>query len=181
MKNDTLLSQRCQAVEMLLLDVDGVLTDGRIIYADNDVEVKAFHVRDGSALKLWRMQGMRAGIITGRTSRVVEIRAAELGLDPVVQGAADKLAAFRDVLARTGHTRDQVCYVGDDMPDIPVLLNCGVAVAVADACPDVAACADYVTRTPGGGGAVREAVEWLLRCQGRWQTVLDQYRTQRLA
>src|SRR3954451_21249652 len=93
------LQARCAAVEFLLLDVDGVLTDGGIVYADDGVEIKTFHVRDGSGLALWRKAGKRAGIITGRRSRIVEVRAAELGIDPVVQGAADKMAAFRQVLA----------------------------------------------------------------------------------
>ncbi len=165
---------------MLLLDVDGVLTDGRIIYTDRGVEVKAFHVRDGSALKIWRLQGKKAGVLTGRTSPAVSIRAAELGLDPVIQGAADKLEALREVLSRTGLSAERICYVGDDVPDLPVLGQCGVAVAVADACPEVRAAADHVTRAPGGAGAVREVVEWLLRSQGRWQAVIEQYRSQTL-
>jgi YrbI family 3-deoxy-D-manno-octulosonate 8-phosphate phosphatase len=169
------LRQRCQQIDLLLLDVDGVLTDGSIVYADNDVEIKAFHVRDGSGLKIWRSEGKQAGLITGRRSSVVEIRAAELGLAPVLQGVADKLAAFEDILARLALTREKVCYVGDDLPDLPVLCRCGLAVAVADACPEVIAQAHYVTRTGGGRGAVREVVELILRGQDRWQRVVDQY------
>jgi 3-deoxy-D-manno-octulosonate 8-phosphate phosphatase (KDO 8-P phosphatase) len=174
------LAERCAAVRLLVLDVDGVLTAGGIQYASDGVELKTFHVRDGSALKLWRDTGRRAAIISGRASRVVEVRAAELGIDPVVQGAGDKLAAFREVLARTGLRPEQVAFVGDDLPDLPVLRNSGLAVAVADACPEVRADAQYVTRAPGGGGAVREAVELVLRCQGEWQAAVRRLRGETL-
>jgi 3-deoxy-D-manno-octulosonate 8-phosphate phosphatase (KDO 8-P phosphatase) len=174
------LGERCERIEMLVLDVDGVLTDGRIVYADDGVEIKEFHVRDGSALKLWQLEGKRAAILSGRRSRAVEVRAAELGVAPVVQGASDKLAAYRDLLAGGGLCPDQVCYVGDDLPDLPVLRHCGLAVAVADACPEVREEAHYTTQAPGGRGAVRETVELILRCQGRWQKVVERYRGERL-
>lgn len=176
----TSLQQRCQGIELLVLDVDGVLTDGRIIYTDDGIEIKAFHVRDGAALALWRRQGKKTAIITGRTSKIVECRAAELGIDPVIQGVGDKLAAFRDVLAKTGMAAEKTCYVGDDLPDLPILCNCGLAVTVADACPEVIAACHYVTQTAGGRGAVREVVELLLGCQGSWQTIVDTYRAQTL-
>jgi|SRR5581483_7413198 len=166
----------CQAIHLLLLDVDGVLSDGRITYSDRGEEIKAFHVRDGSGLKLWQEAGKRAGIITGRSSAVVARRAAELGLAPVVQGAADKLAAFRRVLVEEKLAPAQVCYVGDDIPDLPVFAHCGLAVAVADACGEARAAAHYVTRAKGGRGAVRETIEWLLRAQGRWQEVIERFR-----
>jgi 3-deoxy-D-manno-octulosonate 8-phosphate phosphatase (KDO 8-P phosphatase) len=154
---------------MLVLDVDGVLTDGRIIYSEDGVETKAFHVRDGTGLKIWHEQGLRTAIVTGRTSRAVEIRAAELGIGAVVQGTADKLSACRRLLDESALGFDQVCGIGDDLPDLPVLSNCGLAVAVADACPEVRAAAHYVTHTPGGRGAVREVIELILSCQGRWK------------
>jgi 3-deoxy-D-manno-octulosonate 8-phosphate phosphatase (KDO 8-P phosphatase) len=169
------LAERCERIELLALDVDGVLTDGRIVYSDNGVEVKAFHVRDGSGLKLWQLEGKRAAVITGRTSSVVNVRAAELGIAPVIQGAADKLAGFRRLLAEVPVAPEQVCYVGDDLPDLPVLRRCGLAVAVADACAEVRARAHYVTRARGGCGAVREVVELILRCQGRWRQVVERY------
>lgn len=169
------LSSRCAGIDLLLLDVDGVLTDGGIVYADNDVEVKRFHVRDGSGLKLWHRAGKRSAIISGRTSSVVAVRAAELGVAQVMQGAGDKRAAFAQVLAAAGVRPEQVCGVGDDVPDLPVLQQCGLAVAVADACADVRAAAHYVTRTPGGRGAVREVIELLLRCQGHWQAVIESF------
>jgi 3-deoxy-D-manno-octulosonate 8-phosphate phosphatase (KDO 8-P phosphatase) len=170
------LSARCRAIELLVLDVDGVLTDGSIIYADNDVELKAFHVRDGSGLKLWEAAGKQTALITGRTSRLVALRAAEVGIGHVFQGAAEKQAAYRQVLQATGREPAQVCCVGDDVPDLPLLRRCGLAVAVADACPDLRSAAHYVTQAPGGRGAVREVVELILRCQGPWQRLIDRYR-----
>jgi 3-deoxy-D-manno-octulosonate 8-phosphate phosphatase (KDO 8-P phosphatase) len=174
------LADRCAAIELLLLDVDGVLTDGSIVYTDDGVEVKAFHVRDGSALKLWQHAGKRAAILSGRTSRAVEVRAAELGIAPVLQGRADKLPAYRELLAEVKLRPEQVCFVGDDLPDLPLLRNCGLAVAVADAAAEVRADAQYVTRAPGGRGAVRETVELLLRCQGLWQAAVERYRNETL-
>jgi len=160
--------------------VDGVLTDGGIVYADDEAELKKFHVRDGSGLKVWQLAGKRAAIITGRSSPVVRVRAAELGIDPVVQGAADKLAAYRQILQATGVRPEQVCMVGDDVPDLPLLRHCGLAVAVADACPEAVAEAHYVTRAAGGRGAVREAVELILRCQGHWQRIVGRFRSETL-
>jgi YrbI family 3-deoxy-D-manno-octulosonate 8-phosphate phosphatase len=171
------LQQRCERIELLVLDVDGVLTDGSIIYADNDVEVKTFHVRDGSGLKLWQMAGKRSAIISGRTSRIVNVRAAELDIVVVVQGAMDKLAAFEQLLQSQGLRPEQAAFVGDDVPDLPVLRRCGLAVAVADACPEVVEEAHYVTRLPGGHGAVREAIELILKAQGLWTKLLERYRS----
>lgn len=170
------LQARCAAIELLVLDVDGVLTDGRIVYADDGTEVKNFHVRDGAGLKLWQHVGKQAAIISGRTSRVVEVRAAEVGIGHVVQGAAEKLPSYRELLRTTGFREEQVCYVGDDVPDLPLLRRCGLAVAVADACTDVLADAHHVTRAPGGAGAVREVIELILRCQGHWQRLLERFR-----
>ena len=169
------LAARAAAVRLLLLDVDGVLTDGSVIYADDGSELKRFHVRDGSGLKLWHAAGKRSAIVSGRQSAAVERRAAELGIGPVLQGRDDKLAALAEVLAATGLTPEEVCAVGDDLPDLPVLRRCGLAVAVADACPEVRAAAAYVTAAPGGRGAVREAVEWLLKAQGRWDELTARF------
>ena len=168
------LADRAARIELLLLDVDGVLTDGAIIYADNGVELKRFHVRDGSGLKLWRLAGKRAAIVSGRSSPVVEKRAAELGIALVLQGRGEKLPAFEALLAETGLRPEQVCAVGDDLPDLPILLRAGLAVAVADACPEVRAAADYITAVPGGHGAVRDAIEWLLKLQGKWEPLLGE-------
>ncbi len=178
MNQELTLTQRCTAIEMVVVDVDGVLTDGGIIYSALGVEFKKFYVRDGSGLKIWQYAGKKAAILTGRTSRVVEVRAAELGITPVFQGALDKLPAYRQILAGARLQADQVCFIGDDIPDLPVLRNCGLGVAVADACPEVLADAHYVTRAAGGRGAVREIIELILRCQGYWQKMVDRFRNQ---
>lgn len=163
------LRERCTAIELLIVDVDGVLTAGGIIYGTSELEIKAFHVRDGSGLKLWHRAGKRTAVITGRTSPVVEIRAAELGIGLVVQGASDKEPAYRRLLSEAGVADEAVCYVGDDVPDVPLLRVCGLAVAVADACPEARSAAHYITQTCGGRGAVRETIELILRCQGHWK------------
>jgi 3-deoxy-D-manno-octulosonate 8-phosphate phosphatase (KDO 8-P phosphatase) len=173
--NQTHLAERAARIELLLLDVDGVLTDGLIVYTDAGAELKRFHVRDGSGLKFWQLAGKRAAIVSGRNSPAVTRRAAELGVAPVLQGHADKLAAFEEVLADTGVRPEQVCAVGDDLPDLPVLRRCGLAVAVADACREVREAADHVTAVPGGHGAVRDAIEWLLRLQGRWESIVGRF------
>jgi 3-deoxy-D-manno-octulosonate 8-phosphate phosphatase (KDO 8-P phosphatase) len=169
------LSERCSKIDLLVLDVDGVLTDGSIVYDDDGVDRKSFYVRDGFGLKQWQLEGKQAALITGRTSKVVEVRAAELGLTPVIQGALDKLAGYRRLLEEKPLAPERICYVGDDLPDLPVLRRCGLAVAVADACPEVIAQAHFVTQARGGRGAVREVVELILRCQGRWQSVVDRF------
>jgi 3-deoxy-D-manno-octulosonate 8-phosphate phosphatase (KDO 8-P phosphatase) len=166
------LLQRAAAIRLLVLDVDGVLTDGRITYAADGLEIKSFHVRDGSAIKFWRRTGGQVAIISGRVSRTVDIRAAELGIATVMQGAGDKVAALNHVLQSAGASASATCAVGDDVPDLSLLRTCGLAVAVADACPEVRAAAQYVTRTPGGRGAVREIIELLIRAQGRWHEVV---------
>ena len=169
------LNRRCAAIEMLILDVDGVLTDGRIIYSDAGEELKAFHVRDGSGLKLWLRLGKRAGIITGRTSPVVERRANELGLTAVVQGAEDKRIAYERMLREQDLDASRVGYVGDDLPDVPLLQRSGLAIAVADACAEAKRAAHHVTLAMGGRGAVREAIELILRAQGRWHEVVARF------
>jgi 3-deoxy-D-manno-octulosonate 8-phosphate phosphatase (KDO 8-P phosphatase) len=163
-------------IEMLVLDVDGVLTDGRIVYSDAGAEIKTFHVRDGSGLKLWTELGKKAGIVTGRRSAIVQRRAEELGISAVIQGAADKKAALAQMLAELKMSADRVCAMGDDIVDLPLLRACGLAVTVADGCPEAKEDADYVTQAAGGGGAVREVIEWILRAQGVWQELIGRYR-----
>jgi 3-deoxy-D-manno-octulosonate 8-phosphate phosphatase (KDO 8-P phosphatase) len=165
--------ERCAAVRMLVLDVDGVLTDGRITYTADGTEIKSFHVRDGSGLVYWQRLGGRVAIVSGRSSPSVDVRAAELGITLVRQGAADKRAVFAALLESTGLRPAEVCVVGDDVPDLPLLGSCGLAVAVADACPEARAAAHYVTHAPGGRGAVREVVELILRAQGRWEALVQ--------
>ncbi|MBI2807992.1 MAG: HAD hydrolase family protein [Planctomycetes bacterium] len=172
------LVQRCARIEVLVLDVDGVLTDGRIVYTDAGEEIKAFHVRDGSAVKLWTSLGKYAGIITGRTSAIVERRAKELGFHAVAQGVAHKKAALLDMLAPLGRTRDETCVIGDDIVDLGMMRAAGLAVAVADACEEARQDAHYVTDAPGGRGAVREVIELILRAQGHWEAVIARYRSE---
>jgi 3-deoxy-D-manno-octulosonate 8-phosphate phosphatase (KDO 8-P phosphatase) len=166
------LAQRCSSITLLLLDVDGVLTDGSIIYADDGTEIKAFHVRDGSGLTFWHRAGKKSGIITGRTSKLVARRAAELGISVVVQGSANKSADLARILDQEKLRPEEVCFVGDDLPDVPALRQCGLAVAVADACAEVRELAHYVTQCPGGRGAVREVIEVILRAQGLWRAIV---------
>lgn len=158
------------------MDVDGVLTDGRIVYSDRGDEIKAFHGRDGSGIKLWLGQGKRAALLTGRQSEIVQRRGAELGITTIIQGADAKLPAFEKLLADQGVTAAQTAYIGDDLPDVPLLRRSGLAAAVADACPEARAAAHYVTQTAGGRGAVREVIELVLRHQGRWQQIVADYR-----
>ena len=170
------LRERAAKIKLLVLDVDGVLTDGSIVYTDAGAEIKSFHVRDGSAIKIWREAGGTVAILSGRRSAAVDRRALELGISVVVQGASEKLAAFERILNETGFRAEQACAVGDDLPDLPVLMCCGLGVAVADACLEVREAAQYVTAAPGGRGAVREVVEWLLRGRGQWAGVVDRFR-----
>jgi 3-deoxy-D-manno-octulosonate 8-phosphate phosphatase (KDO 8-P phosphatase) len=163
------LHQRCLAVSLLVLDVDGVLTEGGIVHGDDGREWKQFHVRDGTALKAWQKAGLKTAIVTGRRSNAVLTRAAELGIVHVVQGAADKDAALSQVLNAAGVAVEATCYVGDDLADLAPMLRCRLAAAAADACAEVRAAAQFITQRDGGRAAVREVVELVLRCQGRWQ------------
>ena len=171
-RDDAGLAARCGPIELLLLDVDGVLTDGVIALDDNGVETKHFHVRDGSAIALWRQAGKRAAILSGRSAPAVDRRAAELGVSPVVQGAAEKGPPFRALVAELGLDARQVCYVGDDLADLPVLASVGLAACPSDAAPEVARAAHVVTGAAGGRGAVREVVELILKRQGVWDRLV---------
>jgi 3-deoxy-D-manno-octulosonate 8-phosphate phosphatase (KDO 8-P phosphatase) len=166
------LSERIGQVRLLILDVDGVLTDGAIVYGNGGEELKRFHVRDGSGLKLWQRLGYQTAILSGRSSPAVERRARELGIFHVWLGQADKQAALRAILDATTMKVSQVCAIGDDLQDLALLDQVGVRAAVYDACAEVRAMADYVTMTPGGHGAVRELIEWLLKSQGLWDQAI---------
>ncbi|MGC4006067.1 MAG: HAD hydrolase family protein [Pirellulales bacterium] len=164
-----------QRIELFLSDVDGVLTDGRVIFDNQGVETKEFHIRDGLAIKLWQQAGGRFGLITGRNSQIVRVRATELGIDIVRQGVEDKLTVVKQLLAELKLSPEQVAYMGDDLPDYPVLKYVGAAIAPADACREVRGAAHLVTQTPGGHGAMREAIEALLQAQGRWELLVKRY------
>ncbi len=169
------LTQRCEAIELILSDVDGVLTDGRLVLDNEGVETKQFHLRDGMGIRLWRESGRPFGLITLRDSRIVELRAAELGIEIVIQSAGNKLAALDKILGELDLPREKVCYLGDDLPDLSVVQSVGLGVAVADACEELRQAADYVTKTPGGLGAVRETIELILKNQNRWEDVIKPY------
>jgi 3-deoxy-D-manno-octulosonate 8-phosphate phosphatase (KDO 8-P phosphatase) len=171
------VDERCQSIELVLADVDGVLTDGRVVLNNQGIETKLFHIRDGMGIRLWQKAGYRFGLLTARSSQIVKMRAAELNVGIVRQGAGDKLATAKEILQELRLTPQQACYMGDDLPDLPVVRAVGLGVAVADACEELRRAAAYVTRAPGGGGAVREIVELILKAQRRWDDVIQPYTT----
>ncbi|NIP86524.1 MAG: HAD hydrolase family protein [Planctomycetales bacterium] len=170
------LEDRLQQITLILCDVDGVLTDGGIIYDNQGIESKRFHIRDGLGIKLWQRVGHRFGLITARTSHVVQLRASELGIDLVRQGFEQKLAVVRSMLEELGQPPEATCYMGDDLTDLPVMNLVGLAASVADAAEDVRQAAHLVTDLGGGKGAVRELIERLLKAQGRWSELVQKYR-----
>ena len=169
---DEALAARCRALKLLLSDVDGVMTDGTVLLLPDGREAKAFHIRDGLAVVLARRAGLRTGIITGRSSEVVTRRAAELGMDVVRQGVADKGQALAAILADLELRPEEVAYIGDDLDDLPVLTQVGLSAAPADAPLEVRLQAFMVTDAPGGRGCLREFVEAILRARGDWERVV---------
>lgn len=169
------LEQRCQAVELLLTDVDGVLTDGGVIINNEGVESKQFHIRDGLGFKLWRQAGFKCGVITGRNSQVVRLRAQELSLDIVRQGITDKGTVAQEVLKKFNLEPQQLAFVGDDLIDLGAIRLAGLGIAVADAVEEVKQAADYVTKTPGGKGAIREVIEMILKAKKVWNDIIHTY------
>ena len=165
-------SEKARRVRWLVLDVDGVLTDGRIILDGAAGEWKAFDVRDGQRLVLAAREGIRTVFLTGRSSTVVERRAAELGVYRVFQGARDKGETMDQFYREEGARPEETAYLGDDIVDLPALRRAGLAAAVGDAVPEVQAAADWIAAAPGGRGAVRELVEFILVAQGRWEAAL---------
>ena len=162
-------------LDTLVLDVDGVLTDGKIVLTPGGDEIKEFHVRDGAGIKYWQRVGHRLAIISGRSSPAVMRRAEELGVAAVRLNAKDKAPALEEILRELGVTPDRVAAVGDDLPDVPVLRRVAFPVAVADAVDEVRGLAAYVTQARGGYGAVREVIELILRKSGKWQRILERY------
>jgi 3-deoxy-D-manno-octulosonate 8-phosphate phosphatase (KDO 8-P phosphatase) len=169
------LAERCAAIELLLTDVDGVLTDGGVILDNQGVESKCFNIRDGLGVRLWQNSGGLAGIVTGRSSQIVKLRAAELDMEIVRQGVKEKLPVVEEILATLKLRPEQLAYIGDDLPDVPVIRYAGLGIAVADAPEEVRGAADYVTSVPGGGGAVREVVELLLKNTEKWESVIEKF------
>lgn len=172
---EQLAREKAQRVRWLVLDVDGVLTDGRILLDGEEGEWKAFDVRDGHRIVMAAGEGIRTVFLTGRTSRVVARRAAELGVHRVFQGALDKGAVLATFLREEGVRGEEVAYLGDDIVDLPAMRVAGLAAAVGDAVSEVMEAADWVAAAPGGHGAVRELVEFVLAAQGRWRQALARY------
>ena len=170
---------RAKNIKILIFDVDGVLTDGQIFVIPdaegNGIEAKGFAAHDGLGISLGRLGGLRIGIITKRNSRTVAIRAHDLKLEFVYQGQSHKMDAINDILAKTGATLNQLCYVGDDIIDLPVMRKCGLAIATANARKEVKSMAHYITPNPGGFGAGRDAIDFILIAQGTLEKVIEQY------
>jgi len=162
---------RARRIVLILMDVDGTLTDGTLTVTPDGEELKTYHVRDGLGILLARLAGLDLGIITGKTSKGLERRAERLGITELHQGAVDKLAVLRAILEKRGLEPGAVAFIGDDVGDIPVMKAVGLAGAVADAHPDVRTLCHYVCRTAGGRGAVREFLEFILKAQGKWDKI----------
>ena len=162
-------------IDLLVLDVDGVLTDGRVTLTGEGDEIKSFHVRDGAGMKYWKRAGGKLAIITGRGSPAVTRRAKELDVDVVRVNVKNKLPVLVEILDDLGVSADRTAVMGDDLTDIPLMRHCGLSVAVADAVAEVRDRADHVTDLPGGRGAVREVIELILKGSGRWDRIMARY------
>lgn len=171
------LRRKAEPIKLLLLDVDGVLTDGSIVIDGAGRETKRFHVRDGEGLKLLMRGGVRVGFVSGRASRAVTRRARELGIRMVYQQVQDKGRLYAQIKKRTRLADRHIAYVGDDLADLPVLRQVGLAIVVRDGWRELKGLVDYVTPSGGGRGAVREVAELILRAQGKWQKLTEGYHT----
>ncbi|UCH46782.1 MAG: HAD-IIIA family hydrolase [Betaproteobacteria bacterium] len=169
------VSRRASQIRLALFDVDGVMTDGTLFISQRGESFKPFNILDGLGLKLLKTSGVTTGILTGRSSASVKKRASELAIDHLIQGAEDKLQAYADLCKQLGLDDYQVCYMGDDLPDLPVLRRCGLALSPPDAVKQVREQAHFVTRTGGGRGAVREACELIMQAQGTWESQIGAY------
>ena len=167
--------ERASKIKLLLLGVDGVLTDGSIIYLPDGVETKAFSTRDGLGIRLLQKAGVEVGIITARSSEVVKRRAENLGITLLYQGAGAKREVYEKILNDLGLTSEQVAYMGDDWLDLPVMTRVGLAATVVDGAPEVCQIAHYVTKSPGGRGAVREICDLIVTALGKRDEILAQY------
>ena len=169
------MAKNLNQIRLLLLDVDGVLTDGRITYTDAGEQIKSFNSKDGLGIRLLMNDGVRVGIVTGRTSGALLHRCKNLGIDMIFDGVTDKKAALEEIAARTGIATNQMGFAGDDLIDLPAMVRVGVSFAVADAAEEVKSRADVVTERPGGHGAVREICETILTARGSWEAIISGY------
>lgn len=167
--------ERASNISFVLMDVDGVLTDGRLYMRGNGSEGKTFHTHDGHGIRMGQRGGLRFGILSGRESKVVAERAQELSITEVHQRIYNKAECFEQILRQHQLAEEAVCYIGDDLIDLPVMRRAGLAIAPANAVPEVIEAAHYVTEREGGNGAVREAVDLLLRAKGNWDSVTERY------
>ena len=167
--------QRASRVNVLLIDVDGVLTDGRIVLADYGDELKCFDVQDGAGLIFWNRVGLKSAIITARRSRLLKRRAKEMRINVLAQGCLLKLPMYERLLKQLRVSDEQVCAIGDDLMELPLLRRVGLAVAVPNAVEEVKRVCHYVTQRPGGKGAVRETIEIILKAKGLWDQILHRY------
>jgi 3-deoxy-D-manno-octulosonate 8-phosphate phosphatase (KDO 8-P phosphatase) len=168
-------SDKLKRVRLLLMDVDGVLTDGGIIYDDKGVETKAFNVKDGLGIKLLMDAGVKVGIVTSRASKALYHRCDDLGISLVFDGIGDKSGILEDISKRTGFPAEEIAFVGDDLIDLPLMRKVGLSVAVADAHQTLLKNADMVTKARGGAGAIREVCEAILKAQGLWEKTLQRF------
>jgi len=164
-----------QKIKLLLLDVDGVLTDGKLYYGNSGEEMKGFDIQDGLGIKLLQKGNIQVGIITGRMSSLLQRRADELGISPVIQGREDKLTALYELLPSLGITLDEIAFIGDDLPDLAVIKRVGLGITVANASSTLAAEANWQTVSTGGNGAVREVAEMILIAQEKFSEIVGQY------
>lgn len=169
------IERRASRIKLLLMDCDGVLTDGRLWLTEEGDDQKSFNTKDGLGLSLLHRAGLQSGIISGRNSRAVTRRAQDLGIEFVRQGDPDKITAFEQVLQQAAVDENEVAFIGDDLNDIPLMQRAELAVAVADAVGEARSIAHFVTQARGGHGAVREVVELILKSQGRWSDLIESY------
>lgn len=167
--------KRAKKIKLLIMDVDGVLTDGRIIYTNSGDELKFFDVTDGMGLSLFARAGLKTAVLTAKGSWIVLKRAKEMHIDRVYQNAVKKDDVFKNILSDFGLLPEEICFIGDDLVDVPVLKKAGLAVAVPNACNEVKKAAHYVTKKEGGRGAVREIIELILKAQGKWDELMKRY------
>ena len=169
------MKKNLATIKLLLLDVDGVLTDGTITYSDSGEQIKSFNSKDGLGLRLLMDSGIQVGIITGRKSKALEHRCKNLGITLLLDGVTDKLKALDHIISQIELARDDIAFAGDDLIDLPVMKNVGISFFVADACEDVKNHSDIVTKQKGGHGAVREICEIILKATGSWDSILNTY------
>jgi 3-deoxy-D-manno-octulosonate 8-phosphate phosphatase (KDO 8-P phosphatase) len=167
---------RAKKIKLIVFDVDGVMTDGRIVLDENGTESKFFNVRDGHGIKMLVRAGVQAAIITGRSSKVVEYRGKELGIQYIRQGALNKAEVMGVLLKDTGLTAEEAAFMGDDLVDIPAMNLAGLAVAPSDSVSEIIECAHVITDTEGGKGAVRELCEFVLKAKGLWEEIVRRYK-----